>query len=66
MTSASYTYDNQNWNPNLSTVFWEAFELYNVKGEIVPVILAAVVEENIGIICGNILGRQYEYMRVRA
>ena len=32
-------YYNHNWDPNLSTVFWEDFELYNSKGEIGPDIL---------------------------
>jgi len=48
-------YYNQNWDPNLSTVFWEDFELYNAKGEVGPDILVPVVGENLGVTCGNIL-----------
>ena len=55
-------YYNQNWDPNLSTVFWEDFELYNVNGEIGPDILVPVVGENLGVTCGNILGRSYELL----
>ena len=55
-------YYNQNWDPNLSTVFWEDFELYNAKGEIGPDILVPVVGENLGVTCGNILGRSYELL----
>ena len=55
-------YYNQNWDPNLSTVFWEDFELYNANGEIGPDILVPVVGENLGVTCGNILGRSYELL----
>ena len=55
-------YYNQNWDPNLSTVFWEDFELYNANGEIGPDILMPVVGENLGVTCGNILGRSYELL----
>ena len=55
-------YYNQNWDPNLSTVFWDDFELFNAKGEIGPDILVPVVGENLGVTCGNILGRSYELL----
>ena len=55
-------YYNQNWDPNLSTVFWKDFELYNANGEIGPDILVPVVGENLGVTCGNILGRSYELL----
>ena len=55
-------YYNQNWDPNLSTVFWEDFELYNAQDEIGPDILVPVVGENLGVTCGNILGRSYELL----
>ena len=55
-------YYNQNWDPNLSTVFWEDFELYNAQGEIGPDILVPVVGDNLGVTCGNILGRSYELL----
>ena len=55
-------YYNQNWDKNLSTVFWEDFELTNNKGEYGPDILVPVVGENLGITCGNILGRSYELL----
>ena len=55
-------YYNQNWDRNLSTVFWEDFELYNAAGEIGPDILVPVVGENLGVTCGNILGRSYELL----
>ena len=50
-------YYNQNWDRNLSTVFWEDFELKNTFGEYGPDILVPVVGENLGVTCGNILGR---------
>ena len=53
-------YYNQNWDRNLSTVFWEDFELKNTFGEYGPDILVPVVGENLGVTCGNILGRSYE------
>ena len=55
-------YYNQNWDKNLSTVFWEDFELKNNKGEYGPDILVPVVGENLGVTCGNILGRSYELL----
>lgn len=53
-------YYNQNWDRNLSTVFWEDFELKNTFGEFGPDILVPVVGENLGVTCGNILGRSFE------
>ena len=41
-------YYNQNWDRNLSTVFWEDFELKNTFGEYGPDILVPVVGENLG------------------
>ena len=55
-------YYNQNWDKNLSTVFWEDFELMNNKGEYGPDILVPVVGENLGVTCGNILGRSFELL----
>jgi len=55
-------YYNQNWDKNLSTVFWEDFELKNSNGEFGPDILVPVVGENLGVTCGNILGRSYELL----
>ena len=55
-------YYNQNWDRNLSTVFWEDFELKNTFGEFGPDILVPVVGENLGVTCGNILGRSYELL----
>ena len=55
-------YYNQNWDKNLSTVFWEDFELKNNEGEFGPDILVPVVGENLGVTCGNILGRSYELL----
>ena len=55
-------YYNQNWDPNLSTVFWQNFELTNTFGEYGPDILVPVVGENLGVTCGNILGRSYELL----
>lgn len=52
-------YYNQNWDRNLSTVFWEDFELKNTFGEYGPDILVPVVGENLGVTCGNIMGRSY-------
>ena len=43
-------------------MFWEDFELYNANGEIGPDILVPVVGENLGVTCGNILGRSYELL----
>ena len=48
-------YYNQNWDRNLSTVFWEDFELKNTFGEYGPDILVPVVGENLGVTCGNII-----------
>lgn len=42
-------YYNQNWDRNLSTVFWEDFELKNSFGEFGPDILVPVVGENLGV-----------------
>ena len=55
-------YYNQNWDKNLSTVFWEDFELKNNEGEFGPDILVPVVGDNLGVTCGNILGRSYELL----
>lgn len=55
-------YYNQNWDRNLSTVFWEDFELKNTFGEYGPDILVPVVGENLGVTCGNIMGRSYELL----
>ena len=55
-------YYNQNWDKQLSTVFWEDFELINSKGEFGPDILVPVVGDNLGVTCGNILGRSYELL----
>ena len=55
-------YYNQNWDRNLSTVFWEDFELKNTFGEFGPDILVPVVGDNLGVTCGNILGRSYELL----
>ena len=55
-------YYNQNWDRNLSTVFWEDFELKNTFGQFGPDILVPVVGENLGVTCGNILGRSYELL----
>ncbi|MDU6064018.1 MAG: UDP-N-acetyl glucosamine 2-epimerase [Anaerococcus sp.] len=56
-------YYNQNWDKNLSTVFWEDFELENSNGEFGPDILIPVVGDDLGITCGNILARSYEVIR---
>ena len=55
-------YYNQNWDRNLSTVFWEDFELMNTFGAYGPDILVPVVGENLGVTCGNIMGRSYELL----
>lgn len=55
-------YYNQNWDKNLSTVFWEDFELKNNEGEFGPDILVPVVGDNLGVTCGNILGRSFELL----
>ena len=55
-------YTNQNWDRNLSTVFWEDFELRNEAGEFGPDILLHVVGKQLGETCGNILAQTYEVM----
>ena len=55
-------YYNQNWDKQLSTVFWEDFELTNNTGEFGPDLLVPVVGDNLGVTCGNILGRSYEIL----
>lgn len=55
-------YYNQNWDKQLSTVFWEDFELKNMAGEFGPDLLVPVVGDNLGVTCGNILGRSYEIL----
>ena len=55
-------YYNQNWDRNLSTVFWEDFELVNTFGEFGPDILVPVVGETLGVTCGNIMARSYEIL----
>ena len=55
-------YTNQNWDKNLSTVFWEDFELKNEAGEFGPDILLHVVGSHLGETCGNILSQTYEVM----
>lgn len=55
-------YYNQNWDKQLSTVFWEDFELKNNTGEYGPDLLIPVVGDNLGVTCGNILGRSYEIL----
>ena len=42
-------YYNQNWDRNLSTVFWEDFELKNTFGEFGPDILVPVVGDNLAL-----------------
>ena len=59
---ACVVYYNQNWDPNLSTVFWGDFELTNVFGEHGPDVLVPVVGESLGATCGNILARSYELL----
>ena len=41
---------------------WEYFELKNTFGKFGPDILVPVVGENLGVTCGNILGRSYELL----
>lgn len=55
-------YYNQNWDRNLSTVFWEDFKLKNSKGEFGPDIRVPVVGDNLGVTCGNILARSFELL----
>lgn len=55
-------YYNQNWDKNLSTVFWEDFELINTFGEYGPDILVPVVGDNLGVTCGNIIGNSFEIL----
>lgn len=55
-------YYNQNWDPNLSTVFWSDFDLVNSRGEIGPDILVPVVGNNLGETCGNIISQSYELL----
>ena len=55
-------YYNQNWDKQLSTVFWEDFELKDNAGEFGPDLLIPVVGDNLGVTCGNILGRSYEIL----
>ena len=55
-------YTNQNWDKNLSTVFWEDFELKNEAGEFGPDILLHVVGSHLGETCGNILSQTYAVM----
>ncbi|MCQ2415599.1 MAG: UDP-N-acetyl glucosamine 2-epimerase [Lachnospiraceae bacterium] len=55
-------YYNQNWDKQLSTVFWEDFELSNNAGEFGPDLLVPVVGDNLGVTCGNILGRSFEIL----
>jgi len=49
-------YTNQNWDPNLSTVFWEDLGLGG------PDVLLQVVGNNLGETCGNILSQTYASM----
>jgi len=55
-------YYNQNWDKNLSTVFWEDLDLKNNLGEVGPDLLVPVVEEHLGKTCGNIIARSYEIL----
>ena len=55
-------YYNQNWDKNLSTVFWEDFEIKHANAEYGPDILVPVVGDNLGQTCGNILARSYELL----
>ena len=55
-------YYNQNWDRQLSTVFWEDFELRNNAGEFGPDLLVPVVGDNLGVTCGNVLARSYEIL----
>ena len=49
-------YTNQNYDPNLSTVFWEDFELGG------PDVLLHVAGRNLGETCGNIISQTYDVM----
>jgi len=49
-------YTNQNYDPNLSTIFWEDLGLGG------PDVLLNVVGKNLGETCGNILSRTYDLM----
>lgn len=49
-------YTNQNWDRNLSTVFWQDLDLGG------PDILLHVVGEHLGETCGNILSQTYDIM----
>ena len=49
-------YTNQNYDKNLSTVFWEDFELGG------PDILLHVAGKNLGETCGNIISQTYDLM----
>ncbi|HHT67309.1 MAG TPA: UDP-N-acetylglucosamine 2-epimerase (non-hydrolyzing) [Erysipelotrichaceae bacterium] len=49
-------YTNQNYDPNLSTVFWEDLELGG------PDVLLQVVGKDLGETCGNIIAQTYELM----
>ena len=49
-------YTNQNYDPNLSLVFWEDLELGG------PDVLLSVVGKNLGETCGNILSQTYDLM----
>lgn len=49
-------YTNQNWDKNLSTVFWRDFDLGG------PDILLHVVGKHLGETCGNILNQTYDVM----
>ena len=55
-------YTNQNYDRNLSSVFWEDFELTNEAGAYGPDILLHVVGDHLGQTCGNILAQTYEVM----
>ena len=55
-------YYNQNWDPNLSTVFWKDFELRNSAGELGPDILVPVAGENTGQTCGSIISGSYQLL----
>lgn len=55
-------YYNQNWDKNLSTVFWEDFELTNSQGEYGPDMIVPVVGDNLGVTCGNIIAKSYEIL----
>lgn len=55
-------YYNQNWDRNLSTVFWEDFELTNSQGEYGPDMIVPVVGDNLGVTCGNIIAKSYEIL----